>query len=313
MGKREMDTSDSRLEFKKLLDEISNPSAPLSRIQECLSVGPSRKISLYPNEYLLTMIEDGTNFIWDQNDPRTAVTSLVAIGLYEELETALLKNIAKSSKTIFDVGANVGYYSVILGLNLNEQQNLYAFEPIKSSFTQLERNLKANSLEEKTNAFNIALSDKTGTIELYIPMKSGSSATSARLLHPEEENRIEIVESQTLDCFVSENAISSCDLLKIDVEGAELQILQGAIKTIDKFKPVIFTELLRKWSAAYAYHPNDVINLLGNLNYNCFSVNEHLTEILKITDETIETNFIFVHKSQIQKFMTNQLREKKST
>ena len=307
-----MEISETRIEFKKLLDEISDPNVALSRIQKCLSEGPRRKIEIHFDEYLLTMIKDEINFIWNPLDPRTAITSLVAIGQYEVLETILLKNLSVSAKTILDIGANVGYYSVILGSQLKKDQELYAFEPIKSSFAQLKRNIKLNNLEGKVKMFNLALSDKEETLKLFIPKTSGSSATSARLLHPEEENWIEEVHCQTLDSFMHTKQIDSCDLLKIDVEGAELQILNGAISTIDRFKPVIFTELLRKWSAAYDYHPNDVIKMLRELNFQCFCVNKNLTEIFEVTDKTIETNFIFIHESKVKNFQKMKLHEEMS-
>ena len=117
---------------------------------------------------------------------------------------------------------------------------------------------------------------------------------------------------QTLDSFMHTKQIDSCDLLKIDVEGAELQILNGAILTIDRFKPVIFTELLRKWSAAYDYHPNDVIKMLRELNFQCFCVNKNLTEIFEVTDKTIETNFIFIHESKVKNFQNMKLHEEMS-
>ena len=171
----------------------------------------------------------------------------------------------------------------------------------------MKRNLKVNNLEDKVKVFNVALSDKVETLKFFIPRTSGSSATSARLLHPEEENRIEEVNCQTLDSFIHTKKIDSCDLLKIDVEGAELQVLNGAILTIDRFKPIIFTELLRKWSAVYGYHPNDVIKLLRELNFHCFSVNTSLTEIFEVNEQTIETNFIFVHESKVRNFQSMRI------
>ncbi len=85
------------------------------------------------------------------------------------------------------------------------------------------------------------------------------------------------------------------DFIKCDVEGAELLTFQGGLKTITKYKPIVFTEMLRKWSAKFNYHPNEIIELFKDIGYGCyFVVNDKLHEIKMMTDETIETNFFFL-------------------
>ncbi len=98
-----------------------------------------------------------------------------------------------------------------------------------------------------------------------------------------------------LDDFVSANNLK-VDFIKCDVEGAELFVFQGGIKTIEVNKPIIFTEMLRKWSMHFNYHPNDIIKLLNDLGYRCFTAKgEYLVEFFKMDENTVETNFFFLH------------------
>jgi hypothetical protein len=95
------------------------------------------------------------------------------------------------------------------------------------------------------------------------------------------------------------------DFIKCDVEGAELFVFQGAIETLRDQKPVIFTEMLRKWAAKFNYHPNQIISLFTELGYQCYFSQENLLRKFSLmNDETEQTNFFFIHperhKSLIQ-------------
>ena len=87
------------------------------------------------------------------------------------------------------------------------------------------------------------------------------------------------------------------DFLKCDVEGNELFVLQGGLELLSQHKPVLLCELLRKWAAAFGYHPNEAIDLLRSLGYKAYTVAPagRLAEFSSIDDDTIQTNFFFVH------------------
>ncbi len=96
-----------------------------------------------------------------------------------------------------------------------------------------------------------------------------------------------------------EDKLFPVDFIKCDVEGAELNVFRGGLKSIAKHKPIIFTEMLRKWSARYGYHPNAIIDLFHSNGYRCFVINQKmLSKVTKIDDDTVETNFFFLHKDK---------------
>ena len=285
---------ETRLELKKRLDHFASGRATIKEIQDCLKGGQSRTIQISKDEIKVLMEETKSCFIWQLSDPRTAIACLGVVGDYESLETRILKFFARKSETIVDIGANVGYYSVELGRILSSSAKIHAFEPVPESFEQLERNVRLNSLSNVVSCNQVAISNSDGSLALYKPRISGSSASSARNLHPKEKVHRILVAMTTLDNYIDSQALDSFDLLKIDVEGAELMVIEGALRAIKTYKPVIFAELLRKWSAHFGYHPNDVLQMLIPLGYQCFAVAENLPKIDNIDDKTKETNFLFV-------------------
>jgi hypothetical protein len=132
---------------------------------------------------------------------------------------------------------------------------------------------------------------------MFIPNVSGSSAASMRNLHSDEKHESQVIKLETLDNLLESMNLEGCDLIKIDVEGAEFPALKGGEQTITKYKPIIFAELLRKWSSEFSYHPNSVLQFLADRGYSCWGVSPQLRHITQFTDMDQETNFIFVHTS----------------
>ena len=170
----------------------------------------------------------------------------------------------------------------------------------------MKKHIKMN---EMTNieALNYGLSDmETEIVFYYYPGVSSNSS----LKNLSEFEIGEIINSRVrkLDSVASEKNIK-VDFIKCDVEGAELLVFKGGIKTIERDKPVIFTEMLRKWSKKFDYHPNDIITFFKALGYKCFTINhQKLMAFEKMTDETVETNFIFLHsETHSREISTNSM------
>lgn len=171
----------------------------------------------------------------------------------------------------------------------------YAFEPITETFHKMKRNVELNHLEE-VHVFNRALYHENTTIKFYYDI-CASGASSIQNIREDDETREVTCKAERLDDFVKENGILSIDFIKCDVEGSELFVYQGGMESIERFKPVIFSEMLRKWSAKFGYHPNDIIDLLASAGYQCFVIKEKgkLKRFDRVDEETVETNYFFLH------------------
>lgn len=243
---------------------------------------------------LSVTLRNGLSFALDPDALREAPNIILAQGGYESFELALISRLARGVQVIFDIGANIGWYSLHLSQQ-EPQARIYAFEPVPTTHQRLLTNLGRNVAGERVTPVSDGLSDAPGAFDMFVPATSGSPAASLNELHPDEGSRRVSCGFTTLDKFVSDNEIVRLDFLKCDVEGAELRVLKGGAKSLARFKPAVVIELLRKWSAAFGYHPNDVLDLFASLGYFCYGVSAcALTRIERVTDETRETNYIFL-------------------
>ena len=184
---------------------------------------------------------------------------------------------------------------MILGKLLKSSDKLIAFEANPQIIEMLNKNISINDLQEDIKVFNCALSDiNDQKLKLYKPLKAGSSAASLNKLHPDDTNNSIEITTQRLDDLTKIRDLESISLIKIDVEGAELNVIKGASETIREYKPVLFVELLRKWSKIFGHHPNDVLIILQEFGYKVFEVNGELKNIEKIDESTVSTNFLLL-------------------
>lgn len=251
-----------------------------------------QKIEITDDSVIITSREFGIKMVCTRYDERIAPIETLNMKFYEKKDSDMIVSLVKDGDTVFDVGGNIGWYSVVL-YKARKNIELHVFEPIPSTYESLIANLKINGV--KASAYNIGLSDKKGSIDFYFH-KEGSGNASAALMNENRKNIQIACEVDTLDNIFRENKVKKINFIKCDVEGAELLTFKGAYETIKKYKPIVFTEMLRKWSAKFNYHPNEIINLFSEIGYSCYyAENNQLVKIDEMTDDTTETNFFFLY------------------
>jgi FkbM family methyltransferase len=155
----------------------------------------------------------------------------VALGKYEPYETKLILRQTKKGDVIVDIGANIGYYTILLADKVGKKGKVYAFEPDLTSFEILEKNIKANKLENIV-AINVAIGSKNGKLELY---KSKENFGDHKLYGKGERKAVKVI---NLDNFLEEKV----NLMKIDTQGWEPEVIEGAKRIIKEWKPILFME-----------------------------------------------------------------------
>ncbi|MGH9164685.1 MAG: FkbM family methyltransferase [Acidimicrobiales bacterium] len=233
-----------------------------------------------------------------RQDRRTAPIEALNFGAYEPAELAMVLSLVEPGATVYDIGANVGWYSLRIATTFPDVTVL-AFEPVPATFATLAANIAANACANVT-AHNLGFSDHNGTASFFVDASlavNASLADHSTGAGPGSGSGSEEVTCtiRRLDDFVADT-VGGVDLIKCDVEGAELLVFRGGLSTIRHHRPAIVAEMLRKWSAPFGYHPNEIIELLADVGYRCFSFRDGgLAEFLTMDDSTVDTNFVFLH------------------
>ena len=242
---------------------------------------------------LTVELDSGLKFFWNPENLREPVSVAVNHGTYEPFEGRLLARCAERASLAVDAGANIGWHAIRMAANMTCGR-VVAYEPVGETAAMLHANIALNGLADRITVVCGGLADRAGSGELFLPSDTGHVGASLRNLHPDEAASRVVVRLSTLDEAFPADASESLDLLKCDVEGAELSVLQGGRAVIERHRPVLFLELLRKWSSAFGYHPNEVIEWTRTFGYECWAAGtERLRRCEVIDDSTSETNFLF--------------------
>ena len=153
---------------------------------------------------------------------------------------------AKKARVVFDVGANTGLFALLACRSNDKLEAVVAFEPTARAHSRIMENLIVNALVDKIAVEQKAVSDMEDRLELMHYDDAYQIGTGASLLGTEKEmevQRREICETVTLDDYAEEHGLWP-DLMKIDVEGAEVLALKGAERLLSRRSATILIEVL---------------------------------------------------------------------
>jgi FkbM family methyltransferase len=277
------------------IDEMHVIHRGLFEYADLLAATDIARIELTDHQVVMESRTSGIKIICDRVNKRLAPLEILNFGAYEKTDSAMMFRLIRPGSTVLDIGANVGWYALNIA-RLSDARQVLAFEPVQTTFTALQANVELNQLRNVV-AYNLGFSDHAGEAVFYCP-PGGSDNASAANLSEREDVQTTHCQLMTLDEFVTAHQVS-VDFIKCDVEGAELFVFRGALETLQRWHPIILAEMLRKWSAKFNYHPNEIIELLAGLGYCCFTAKaDRLVEFDQMDNATLETNFFFLHTEQ---------------
>ena len=187
---------------------------------------------------------------------------------YEPEVAALIREHLDPQRDMIDVGANVGFFTV-LGASLIEQGKVLAIEPSDEAYARLSRNIAANGCAHRVILFKGAAAAEAGEAMLHQIAGKEEYASMEPLSHPATKGDMVTrsqVQTSTIDQLVGEHHLSP-GLIKIDVEGAEALVLEGAAETLAKHRPVILCELARDLLEGFGSSPETIIAMIEALDY----------------------------------------------
>jgi len=156
----------------------------------------------------------------------------------------------------YDVGANVGFFSLLATKRVGVDGTVYAIEPVAENAAAIRRNAALNGLKN-LEVFEVAADEKSGAGELFVTSWDGGSSLLADALSPSEPVQQRQVGVVTLDELIHSERLRPPTFVKIDVEGAELAVLRGMRNTLQDCRPTVLYEvddgdyasLERRWRA----------------------------------------------------------------
>ncbi len=166
-------------------------------------------------------------------------------GCYEPNEFAFLERFLRPGMVYVDAGANDGLYSLFASRRVGATGHVFSFEPSTRELERLRANIERNGLGNVTT-YGIALGDRNGEAALSVAgyQHEGHNTLGAFMYPATTLLRTEQVPMRTLDSVLSEARVSRVDLIKMDVEGCETLLLEGARKLIQKHRPVLLFEAM---------------------------------------------------------------------
>ena len=221
--------------------------------------------------------------------------SLDLYGEFSEGEIDIFKQMVRPGQVVVEVGANIGTHTLFLSQQVGPTGIVLAFEPQRIVFQTLCANLALNSVMN-VDCRQAALGAEPG--EIRVPSIDYRRPGNFGGLSLGEWQQGEIVPLITLDSL----QLGRCHLIKIDVEGMEKQVLQGALSTITRFKPLLYVENDRKEKSL------ELVQYLTNLGYDMywhapplFNANNFAQNPENVFGEIVSLNMLCIHRSIPQK------------
>ena len=196
--------------------------------------------------------------------PKSMQSWEIIFGLFEQDTVNTFQRILKPGMTVLDIGAFVGYYTLLAANLVGKQGKVYAFEPNPVAFAILTKNIKENGYQKIIQAIPKAVSNRHDNVCLFVTEKE---AAQASLYAPKQGFYKSIqVETVILDEFFAQLGWPQIDVVKIDVEGAEVEVLDG-MKEVVRRNPQI--------KLIIEFNPANQLKSIGNY-YKFFEVLQDL-------------------------------------
>lgn len=203
----------------------------------------------HPEESIVFEVE-GSRIRLDPQD-RTISEAIFLYGTWEPFEIELVSSVVRPEQSFLDIGAHIGYYSLAAARAMEGRGRVYAFEPSPVNFALLQENVRMNGLEGVIHPVHAALFREPSEIELYLaehnsgdnriyPSTPGEDTYVNG--HVSGERRVVKVPALVGDDFLAEQGVEKVDVIKLDVQGAEMDVLSGLRRTLEYPDLVVFTE-----------------------------------------------------------------------
>ncbi len=198
------------------------------------------------------------------------------MGYCSEDVISVLKARVTEGMTVLDVGANIGEITLVAAKLVGIKGRVVSFEPVTSNFNKLKENIDLNSFSNVT-LMKKGLGAKAQKNTPIYPSSGNSSSDEnhglASLFNSDESERpIDYISIEKMDNIIHELNLSRIDLIKIDIEGGEMDCLIGAQSTLEKYRPMLIIEVQEHTSQQAGWSSLQLFEYLEKFNYEFFDI-----------------------------------------
>ncbi|MDX2007805.1 MAG: FkbM family methyltransferase [Meiothermus sp.] len=255
--------------LSKLTRQLTPRLRGMGRVSEQLRRYYSRKYQDHPDRKQVIRDFDGDIAI-TLDRSRYISSQVYWSGLFERDVLSILDQLLEPESVMLDIGANIGVMTLYAAKRVPRGRVL-SFEPMPDNYAELEANRRLNGFEQ-VRTFNLALGEADGEVEMFTSndleqhhgFNEGLYSLYASEFRSSKSARVRLAQ---LDHIVAQEGLTRVDVIKIDVEGAELGVLKGGIATLRRFHPALILEYNPEAYKSADYQASDLFDLLSALSY----------------------------------------------
>ena len=214
-------------------------------------------------------------------------------GDFESSELRFVESYLQAGMTVLDIGAHHGLYSLLAAKRVGKNGRVRSFEPSPRECKFFRQNLRVNRCRN-VQVESFALGSSAGRAELFLVEGAEDVCNSLRPPAAEVTTRKVTVEVRSLDEYLEQQKIGKVDFIKLDVEGAELEVLRGAMRLLSsEERPVILAEVQDIRTAPWGYRAEEIIRYLEKLGFGWYGLSEGGNLIaLDTTAKSYDGNYV---------------------
>ncbi|MBI2793661.1 MAG: FkbM family methyltransferase [Ignavibacteria bacterium] len=222
-------------------------------------------------------------------------------GSYELPTIKFIRSYLTTGDVCFDIGAQIGYLSLAMAVSGNKNVFVYSFEPEPKNLERFSENIRLNSLTN-VNLISKAVSNNVDQLKLYMSRDHNAGTHSIIKDDPNVTEEFVVVDATTIDNIIHEQEIDRLDLVKIDVEGAELEVVEGATVTLKIFKPTLIIELSESIQQTRNYSTVTFKSKMSEFGYLPFTLTD-AGKLRPVANSFVHQmdNVVFVHSDNMDR------------
>ncbi|MFX0206160.1 MAG: FkbM family methyltransferase [Candidatus Hodarchaeota archaeon] len=246
---------------------------------------------------------------WIYVNYQDPVERKIAEGIYEKTYVDFFYSKVQSGHVVVDIGAYIGYFSLLASERVGNDGCIYAFEPVPRNYKRLMKNFKLNRVEN-VKAYNFGLSDKNETLIINVPKENPAESTLYRHTVTEISRNLKCekasvkIQLKSFDQFCMEEDLNNeVNIVKIDAEGAEFKILKGMETTLRTSNLLLFLEIFPPILNRIGVSLENLITFLTNCGFKTIYSGRNLTRKQIINPNNLNKIVTFILKDEGYNFI----------